>query len=957
MSEASSTPAQRYAEARERAAVAAKEPALTEFVAGLSFELDPFQRDACRALERGSGVLVCAPTGAGKTVVGEFAVHLALRQDRKCFYTTPIKALSNQKYNDLVAVHGADKVGLLTGDNAINGAAPVVVMTTEVLRNMLYAGSPALHGLSYVVMDEVHYLADRFRGAVWEEVIIHLPASVTLVSLSATVSNAEEFADWLVTVRGETGGVVSEPRPVPLWQHMLVGRRMFDLFHDQEAAEHHEVHPELLRYTRDQQRRLDWVDDRRGRSSRRRAVPSRFEIVDRLDREGLLPAIHFIFSRAGCSAAVQQCLAAGIRLNGPDERAEVRAVVEERTRDIPAEDLQVLGYWEFLDGLERGLAAHHAGMLPTFKEIVEELFVRGLVKAVFATETLALGINMPARCVVLERLVKFNGEQHVDLTPGEYTQLTGRAGRRGIDIEGHAVVVWAPEVDPQHVAGLASTRTYPLRSSFRPSYNMAVNLVGNVGTAAARDLLESSFAQFQADRSVVGVARQVQRNVEAMGQYERSMACHLGDFVEYFDLRIAIADRERTLARQGAAQRRAAAVESLERLRVGDVIQVPTGRRAGLAVVLDPGTGGFGEPRPMVLTEDRWAGRIAGADFAAPVEPLARVRVPKHFNPRSPQARRDLAASLRNAAAAAGAPVGGSGGGAGGGSGGGRRGDRPKGRRDGRARGAAGRGGAADDPVLTDLRAALRRHPCHGCPDREEHARWAERRWRLHRETEGLRAKVAARTGSLARTFDRVCALLGDRGYLTPTGGVTDAGRTLARIWTEADLLVAECVRTGVWDGLAPAELAAAVSVVLYESRRDLSDRIGDRASVPRGAAADAVDATLALWRKLSAEEADRGLALTREPDLGFAWPMYRWARGESLTKVLASAHGIEGDMPAGDFVRWARQVLDLLGQLAQLAGPGSAGAGAARSGGVRVSAQAAIDAIRRGVLAYSAVG
>jgi ATP-dependent RNA helicase HelY len=919
MSEATGTPAQRYAEARERAAA----PALTEFAAGLSFDLDPFQREACGALERGSGVLVCAPTGAGKTVVGEFAVFLALRQGRKCFYTTPIKALSNQKYNDLAGVHGADKVGLLTGDNAINGDAPVVVMTTEVLRNMLYAGSPALHGLSYVVMDEVHYLADRFRGAVWEEVIIHLPASVTLVSLSATVSNAEEFADWLVTVRGETEVVVSEHRPVPLWQHMLVGRRMFDLFHDQAAAEHHEVHPELLRYTREQQRRLEWVDDRRGRSGRRRAVPSRFEIVERLDREGLLPAIQFIFSRAGCAAAVQQCLAAGIRLNAPDERAEVRAIVEERTRDIPAEDLQVLGYWEFLDALERGLAAHHAGMLPTFKEIVEELFVRGLVKAVFATETLALGINMPARCVVLERLVKFNGEQHVDLTPGEYTQLTGRAGRRGIDIEGHAVVVWAPEVDPRHVAGLASTRTYPLKSSFRPSYNMAVNLVGNVGAAAARELLESSFAQFQADRSVVGIARQVQRNTEAMRQYERSMTCHLGDFTEYFDLRVAIAERERTLARQGAAQRRAAALESLERLRIGDVIQVPSGRRAGLAVVLDPGIAGFGEPRPMVLTEERWAGRVAATDFAAPVEPLARVRVPKHFNPRSPQARRDLAASLRNAAAAAGVSGG-------------------RSRR--RARGPAGRVGAADDPVLTDLRASLRRHPCHGCADREEHARWAERRWRLHRETEGLRTKVAARTGSLARTFDRVCALLTDRGYLTPSGEVTDAGRTLARVWTEADLLVAECVRTGVWAGLAPAELAAAVSVVLYESRRDGDDRV----SLPRGPVSDAVDATLALWRTLGTDEAQRGLSLTREPDLGFAWPIYRWARGESLAKVLASAYGIEGDMPAGDFVRWARQVLDLLGQLAQL---GDA------AGDLRTTAQAAIDAVRRGVLAYPAIG
>src|SRR5215472_7836317 len=281
---------------------AADRPGLTTFRRLYDFDFDDFQVTACAALEDGHGVLVAAPTGSGKTVVGEFAVHLALAQRRKCFYTTPIKALSNQKYGDLVRRYGADRVGLLTGDNAINGDAPVVVMTTEVLRNMLYTGSLALQDLGYVVMDEVHYLADRFRGAVWEEVIIHLPASVTLVSLSATVSNAEEFADWLVTVRGETEVVVSEHRPVPLWQHMLVGRRMFDLFHDADAAKKHDVHPELLRYTREMERRLELTERAaagwRGRRGRWQPPP-RAEVVDRLERSGLLPAILFIFSRAG----------------------------------------------------------------------------------------------------------------------------------------------------------------------------------------------------------------------------------------------------------------------------------------------------------------------------------------------------------------------------------------------------------------------------------------------------------------------------------------------------------------------------------------------------------------------------------------------------------------------------------------------------------------------------------
>jgi len=898
-----SSPAERYAAARRRV----ERPALTDFTAGYPFELDPFQTEACEALEDGLGVLVCAPTGAGKTVVGEFAVHLALAEGRKCFYTTPIKALSNQKYNDLVDRYGAGQVGLLTGDNSVNGDAPVVVMTTEVLRNMLYAGSGAIDNLGYVVMDEVHYLADRFRGAVWEEVIIHLPASVRLVSLSATVSNAEEFADWLVTVRGDTKVIVDEHRPVPLWQHMLVGTRLFDLFRGGETGK--EVDPELVRYVRERERYVEPV--RRGGRSRGWRPPARVDVIDRLDRDGLLPAITFIFSRAGCDAAVQQCVAAGLRLNTPAEAAEVRGVAEEYTAELAPDDLDVLGYWEWVDGLQRGVAAHHAGLIPTFKEAVEELFARGLVKAVFATETLALGINMPARSVVLERLVKFNGETHADVTPGEYTQLTGRAGRRGIDIEGHAVVLWSPGVNPEQVAGLASTRTYPLRSSFRPSYNMAVNLSRQLSRPQARELLERSFAQFQADRAVVGLARQVDRNQEALAGYAESMHCHLGDFTEYFALRQRLKERESALAREGAAARRAAAEQSLERLRPGDVIRVPSGRRSGMAVVVDPGVHPAGETRPLVVTEDRWAGRLSPVDFPTPVEPLARVRMPKHFDHRSPQARRDLASTLRNA----------------------RPEDAPRRRR--------GRSPAADDEEIARLRRELRQHPCHGCADREEHARWAERYARLQRDTASLRTRVENRTHSIARTFDQVCALLTARGYLAGSGadagGVTDAGRQLARIWSESDLLVAECVRAGVWDELSAAELAAAVSVLVYESRREAEAPV----RLPEGPVRGAVEATRRLWAELEEDEQRHGLALTREPDSGFAWAAYRWARGEPLDRVLGASVSAGQELSAGDFVRWSKQLLDLLDQLAAVGGTKLAG-----------TARAAVAAVRRGVVA-----
>ena len=341
-------------------------------------------------------------------------------------------------------------------------------------------------------MDEVHFLADRMRGAVWEEVILHLPEEVRLVSLSATVSNAEEFGGWIQTVRGDTTVVVDEHRPVPLWQHMMVGKRLFDLFDYRPASG--ETPAASSRRSR---AAAPHRQPARGRPAARLAAtrpvamvrgrpsiyrpPWRPDVIAMLDHRALLPAITFVFSRAGCDAAVEQCLRSALRLTTDEERDRIAEVIDRRSADLADADLVVLGYYEWREGLLRGLAAHHAGMLPIFRHTVEELFTAGLVKAVFATETLALGINMPARTVVLERLVKFNGEQHMPLTPGEYTQLTGRAGRRGIDVEGHAVVLWHPDVDPAEVAGLASTRTFPLRSSFAPSYNMTINLVDQMG--------------------------------------------------------------------------------------------------------------------------------------------------------------------------------------------------------------------------------------------------------------------------------------------------------------------------------------------------------------------------------------------------------------------------------------------------------------------------------------------
>ncbi len=814
------SPAERFAASKARRA----HPVVASFRATLRFDLDPFQRAACEALEAGSSVLVAAPTGAGKTIVAEFAVFQAMQSRAdKVFYTAPMKALSNQKFHEFVNQYGADAVGLLTGDTNINSGARIVVMTTEVLRNMLYADSDLLKNLAYVVMDEVHYLADRFRGAVWEEVIIHLPRDVKLVSLSATVSNAEEFGDWLQAVRGDTEVIVSEERPVPLDQHVLVRGKLLDLFDSTGLAATNRVNPELVRLAGSgasagagagAQHHTGRKGSSRGRRYDRgfqdNARIDRPEVIELLGSKNLLPAIFFIFSRVGCDSAVRQVLRAGINLNDATERKEIREIVDARCRTLLDEDLAVLGYWEWLEGLERGVAAHHAGMLPAFKEVVEELFQRKLVKGVFATETLALGINMPARTVVLEKLEKFNGEARVPITPGEYTQLTGRAGRRGIDVEGHSVIQWAGGLDPQNVASLASRRTYPLNSSFAPTYNMAVNLIEQFGRERTRDILESSFAQFQADRAVVDLARKVRQQEESLAGYAEAMTCHLGDYTEYSGIRREITDLER----KGAAR----------------------------------------------------------ADTQSRAE------------------------------------------------------------RDRRQR------------RLTDLRTRMKQHACHSCAEREQHARWAERWWRMKRQTDELTRQIRSRTGAVARVFDHVTDVLITLEYLVELpekpGQLTlsPTGRSLRRIYGERDLLVAESLRRGLWNSLDAPALAAMASALVFEPRRDEGQT--DERNLPRGPFLQAFDATTTLWAQLDDLERDNKLAGSQPLATGLTLAMYKWAKGASLNAVLKDA-----DLAAGDFVRWTKQTIDLLDQLSVVA-----------DAPVGSTARRALDAIRRGVVAYSSV-
>jgi ATP-dependent RNA helicase HelY len=533
------------------------------------------------------------------------------------------------------------------------------------------------------------------------------------------------------------------------------------------------------------------------------------EVVERLNELELLPAIFFIFSRAGCDAAVTACRRAGLRLTSRDEQQEIRAIVENRFSSISDEDLDTLGYHEWLESLERGYASHHAGLLPAFKEVVEELFLRKLIKIVFATETLALGINMPARTVVLERLDKFNGESRVNITAGEYTQLTGRAGRRGIDIEGHSVVLWGAQLDPNIVASLASKRTYPLNSSFRPTYNMAVNLISAFGKERAAKVLERSFAQFQADRSVVGLAQVIADKEASLAGYEKSMACHLGDFREYSALRREISDLEKEAARIRSR---------------------------------------------------------SGSD----------VRLSKQMR--------------------------------------------------------------TIDSNLGRLRKELRAHPCHHCSDREAHARWGERYQKLRKEIEQAMGSLESRTGQVAKVFERICELLTQLEYLKSADQdleVTKAGVQLSKIYGERDLLIAQCLKAGVWQKLDPASMATMAACLVYEGRGEESE---PEPKLPRGNFQEALAATEAVQEELYELQGEYRLPKEQRLQLDIAWGVYRWATGAKLHDALKLT-----GLLAGDFIRWSKQIIDLLDQISVSA-----------DAQVAETSYKAIDLVKRGIVAYS---
>ncbi|MBN1289041.1 MAG: DEAD/DEAH box helicase [Actinobacteria bacterium] len=879
---------------------------LNDYKQSCPFDLDAFQVEAISHLSVGRSVLVSAPTGSGKTVIAEYALQSALERGCKFFYTTPLKALSNQKFRDFSSDYPEIKVGLLTGDNSINGDAPLVVMTTEVLRNMIYEGSELLDELGGVVLDEVHYIDDPFRGQIWEEIIIHLPEEVKIVALSATVSNAREIGDWMNSLRGDIEVVISGERPVKLNNYYFVGNALVSLFSKK-----------LFRVMNDQLERAkkQRLANRGGRGGRKPLGlrPKRLAVIRELKKRDMLPAIYFLFSRAACDDSAFIYLKDGVKLTSDQEAEEIERYLDEKISCLDEDDLDCLDYDILRNALKAGVAIHHSGVLPLFKEAVEELFVRGLLKVVFATETLSLGINMPARTVVIESLTKWGGDKHRPLTPGEYKQLTGRAGRRGIDEVGHAVVLYQNHFSYDQVRSLVKKEPNPVVSSYELSYNMAVNLLATRDFDEAQALLNLSFAQYEADKRVVSIESRMESLKNELEIEKDGCVCEEGgDALEYRELERKQNRLTEEHSRLTSAGVRRAAEEAFKSFKPGDVfigglndnkvravVRKHKGAHGEGFLVVDS----MGRYRRLSLDLVKEEPRIIGTVDAGKISsPTRKVR--KSVGSKMQLLKQEAEEKLNKI-----------------------------------------QGGQKEQSLensIEKIKSKREAHLCNSCQHLNRCMSAARRVERTVRSIESAKKERDSRFDVVSRKLVDVVDVLNELGFMEGHT-VTPKGALLRRIYNECDLLLVETLEAGLLRDLSPCELAAFASWFIYESRESDSDRHwSERQEHLEGGLEDALEWLDGIYESLKIAEESRKLDLLGSIDIGFGEAAYRWCGGAELEDMLI-------DFPEwsiGQMVRTMKQIIDLLRQIQEVN----------EDEELRRKLGKAMDSIDRGVVGYSSI-
>ncbi|QPK93678.1 DEAD/DEAH box helicase [Actinomyces sp. zg-332] len=891
---------------------------IKSFETTLKFTLDKFQKEAIEKITQNDNVLVCAPTGSGKTVVAQFSIHKAICENKKVFYTTPIKALSNQKYRELLQEHGEVKVGLLTGDIAINPDAQIVVMTTEVLRNMIYENSKRLENLSSVILDEVHYLSDEFRGPIWEEIIIHLDYKVQIVALSATISNSKQFANWIRQCRYSCELIETSHRPVPLYQKMLVGNKIYDLFAEGKSVDTLgkrtalEINDSLLNAIQ------KVPADHTYRRFRPQILP-RHKIVSLLAEKSMLPAIFFIFSRANCEEAMNVCLDKKIDLTTDEEKVLIQERFQVFYENIDKTDHKNLNLHKWAKCLINGYATHHAGLLPIMKEFVERLFADGLIKVVFATGTLALGVNMPAKTVILESLYTWNGKAHVMLSPIEFTQLAGRAGRRGIDTLGNVVVVYDGSAEVEDYFELATSRDYELNSVFKPTYNMVANLLKTFSPQEVEDLLRSSFAQFQGNESITAYVQKIKKEEKLADKFLNTLSCSKGNFLEYAELKTKLSKEQSKLKYEKfLRQKQYNEIFLDEYCKVGAIFTYKKGRHRKYGIAIAKPTS-RGNSFFTVVTEKGNKKKIFLDSLQDNMVAFV-TQIHKHelkiddqhllyeafYNVKS---AKKLGMILQKIV---------------------RKKDTFKYKTPEKAQ-------TKDIKRLSDLENKIYQHECNNCPDKRDHLN-SYRKYKEHSDNiSHYERLIDLETGNISKLFTNIMQVLEKMGYIDENYQLTEKGYMLSEVYSENDLLVTQAISEGIFEDIEPSVLACLISACIYSGRKNSSRRMTKKYARSFEGTHEKL---YRIYKKIDQLQKKNHLSEVHDIDFGLVEVLYPWSNGIELSQILSTA-----DIEAGDFVRWCKQVKDLLSQIENLNIPE-----------VSLKALIAKKAINRSIVAWSSV-